>query len=90
MMKIQSEPFNLLKYARQNNLKLIASAKLKDGDSVKFFAKDDRIDCFVLDKNRQIVGGKGARGNELHLFDTVANIIDQIKDKIVSVSTYVK
>ena len=46
MSKVQSTAFNLVEYAKLQNLKLAASAKLKDGSSLKFFAKDGRVDCF--------------------------------------------
>ncbi len=82
--------FNLLEYARMNNLKLQASAKLKDGSSLKFFSNKGRVDCFHLSKENEILDAKGASGSRPNLFGTVSGILEKVKDQIVSVSTYVK
>lgn len=82
--------FNLIDYAKQNNLKLLASAKLNDGCTAKLFVNDNRFDCFILDANRKIVGAKGAQGSESHLMDTALGVFEKLQGKIQELTTYIK
>lgn len=90
MANVSKTAFNLVDFARQNKLKLVAKAELKDGLCARFFTNDKRVDCFVMDRNKQIVAAKGASGSHPNLFETVKGIIEKLGGDIVSVSTNVK
>ena len=76
------EPFNIAKYAKRNNLQMTRSISLNDNSKLYILTKQNRVDCIQLNKENQIVGAKCAAGSTQNLIDTVAGIIEKIKDRI--------
>ena len=80
MAKINpTEPFNIIKHAKQNNLKLENSIGLSDKSRLYIFGNENRVDCFHLSKDRELLGAKGAMGSKENLMETIAGILDKIK-----------
>ena len=80
MAKINpTEPFNIIKHARQNNLKLKNSIGLSDKSKLYIFGNENRVDCFLLSEDKKILGAKGAMGSKENLMETMAGILDKIK-----------
>ena len=80
MAKINpTEPFNIIKHAKQNNLKLKNSIGLSDKSRLYIFGNENRVDCFHLSKDRELLGAKGAMGSKENLMETIAGILDKIK-----------
>ncbi len=80
MAKINpTEPFNIIKHAKQNNLKLKNSIGFSDKSRLYIFGNENRVDCFLLSKDKKILGAKGAMGSKENLMETMAGILDKIK-----------
>ena len=80
MAKINpTEPFNIIKHAKQNNLKLKNSIGLSDKSRLYIFGNENRVDCFHLSRDRELLGAKGAMGSKENLMETIAGILDKIK-----------
>ena len=80
MVKVNpAESFNILKYAKQNNLKLQNTIGLSDKSRLYIFSNKNRVDCFHLSKDKEILGAKGAMGSKETLMETIAGILDKIK-----------
>ena len=80
MAKINpTEPFNIIKHAKQNNLKLKNSIGFSDKSRLYIFGNENRVDCFHLSKDKKILGAKGAMGSKENLMETMAGILDKIK-----------
>ena len=80
MAKINpTEAFNIIKHAKQNNLKLENSIGLSDKSRLYIFGNENRVDCFHLSKDRELLGAKGGMGSKENLMETIAGILDKIK-----------
>lgn len=79
MAKINpTEPFNIIKHAKQNNLKLKNSIGLSDKSKLYIFGNENRVDCFLLSADKKILGAKGAMGSKKNLMETIAGILEKI------------
>lgn len=76
------ESFNIAKYAKRNNLQMTRSIGLNDNSKLYILTKQNRVDCIQLNKENQIIGAKCVAGSTQNLIDTVAGIIEKIKDRI--------
>ena len=76
------EPFNIAKYAKRNNLQMTRSIGLNDNSKLYILTKQNRVDCIQLNKENQIIGAQSSAGTTQKLIDTVAGIIEKIKDRI--------
>ena len=66
----------------KNNLQMTRSIGLNDNSKLYILTKQNRVDCIQLNKENQIIGAKCAAGSTQNLIDTVAGIIEKIKDRI--------
>ena len=79
MAKINpTEPFNIIKHAKQNNLKLKNSIGLSNKSKLYIFGNENRVDCFLLSGDKKILGAKGAMGSKKNLMETIAGILEKI------------
>ncbi len=90
MNKLAVQPFNLVNYAKANKLKLAGTVNLKDESKIYVFSNNKDVACFHLNKDKELLGAKGARGSRPNLFETVAKMLENAKNDIVSITTNVK
>lgn len=80
MVKIQPvKPFNITEYARRNNYKISNPINMNDESKVYFLSKANKLQCFNIGKDGQLLGAKCAGGPMHNLVDTMVGIINKLK-----------
>ncbi len=80
MAKITAvKPFNITEYARRNKFSMSNPICMNDESKVYFLSKANKLQCFNIGKDGQLLGAQCAGGPMHNLVDTMVDIINKLK-----------
>lgn len=72
------KPFNIAEYASRNKFNVSKPISIGDESKVYFLSKANRLQCFKVDKEGQVISAVGAGGPTHNLIDTMVGIIEKL------------